>query len=631
MFNFGLYYKKMDIINDFYAKLDAFDFTVNDAYFDVNTEFIHLIEELEKAADPRAIIVNREREALQFVKTAEDGLKPKLLGTHTNEKGEEIPVEWPDKRNFSQSDYVYIMDRYRDSRNLFLKTEYGLFLYHSGHLKKNEEIEELIRHEYAWSNQLWAISNTAEKNYNLVKYFQSARHLFLLGKARKKASASISDFYNQLLKEFYDRHLNWDFSNYGSTRLILDSTDLIINNYNDFKANNLTGENILDKNHEALKLIANKDPWESIYIADNSYKLAVKIGDGRYSWRKIVAQQYERLAETGPNYNNVGITFIDKALRIYREIKSSEDIERLSTKYQKQRNETQLSEVAVEMPQEATDRVIDQINSLIMNGSVEDIIAVLVNTPMLADVDTIRELGEKLSQQTSIMDSIPVVIQDKFGNTIESYPTEEEKKEYAFMQHYSMHFQMASQTLLQVIFDAVRAGKLDSASIIKFLEATWINEPAVRRVNSEDRAISHLQLLKSGIELLYAEMEKWIAGNGYVPDFVSCTDSLTLKVEYLLREMCIKLGIVTFKQRPDSKGKIVMEKLFDDLIRDLKGSLGDDNYYFIKFIMTDKIGLNLRNQIAHGLMDNIEYGIESPFLVLCILMKLSMYKFEPID
>jgi hypothetical protein len=621
----------MDIVNDFYNKLDQIDFTISDSDFDLNTDFIDLIEKLQAGGDARAIIVNREREALQFVKTAEDGLKPRMMGTGKNEKGEEIPVEWPDQRNFTQADHDYIKQRYQESGNVYLKSEYGLFLYYSGHLKTNDDVESLIKHLCAWGNLLWAISCKPEKNYNLVKYFHSVKHLFLLAKGRKKASASISAFYIQWLTEFYDRHLNWDFNFYGSTRFILDSTDILINHYNDFKAASLPATPALNKNEDALKLLDNGDPWESIYIADQSRKLAIKAGDERYNWRLVAAQQYERLAESGPNYNNVAITFIEKALRIYREIKADAEYDRLAQKYQEQRNDTQLSEFAIPMPDEAQDRVMDQINKLINEGSTEDILAVLVHTPMLADVETIRELSKKLAEQTSITDHMPVVIQDKFGNTIESYSTPEEKEEFGFLQHYSLHFQMASQTLLQIVLEAIKARKLNASSVITFLESTWINEKAVRRVNSDDRPISHLALMKPGIDLLFSEMEQWLAGSSHIPDFVLTTDSLTLKVEYLLREICMKLGIVTFKQRPDNKGqKIVMEKLFDDLIRDLKTSLGDDHYYFIKFIMSDKIGLNLRNQIAHGLMDNIEYGPESPFLILSIILKLAGYTFQPV-
>lgn len=70
-----------------------------------------------------------------------------------------------------------------------------------------------------------------------------------------------------------------------------------------------------------------------------------------------------------------------------------------------------------------------------------------------------------------------------------------------------------------------------------------------------------------------------------------------------------------------------MEKTLDDLLNDLDGKLSADDHFFIKFILTEKAGYNLRNKIAHGLMDNVEYGLEYPILAIIIILKLSNYQF----
>jgi hypothetical protein len=45
--------------------------------------------------------------------------------------------------------------------------------------------------------------------------------------------------------------------------------------------------------------------------------------------------------------------------------------------------------------------------------------------------------------------------------------------------------------------------------------------------------------------------------------------------------------------------------------------------------LTEKAGYNLRNKVAHGLMDNVEYGLEYPILAIIIILKLSNYQFVP--
>ena len=106
------------------------------------------------------------------------------------------------------------------------------------------------------------------------------------------------------------------------------------------------------------------------------------------------------------------------------------------------------------------------------------------------------------------------------------------------------------------------------------------------------------------------------------------TDSLVLKAEYFLRKFCEFLNIPTFK--PKDKGvDIKMERTLDDILSDneIKNALTPDDYFFIKFILIEKAGQNLRNRIAHGLMDNVEYGLEYPILAIIIILKLSNYQF----
>ncbi len=49
--------------------------------------------------------------------------------------------------------------------------------------------------------------------------------------------------------------------------------------------------------------------------------------------------------------------------------------------------------------------------------------------------------------------------------------------------------------------------------------------------------------------------------------------------------------------------------------------------FLIKYVLTEKTGLNLRNQVAHGLMDINEYSSKYCIIIFCIIMKLSKYKF----
>jgi len=49
--------------------------------------------------------------------------------------------------------------------------------------------------------------------------------------------------------------------------------------------------------------------------------------------------------------------------------------------------------------------------------------------------------------------------------------------------------------------------------------------------------------------------------------------------------------------------------------------------YFFIYVMSKKVGLNLRNKVTLKLMDVFEYSFEHMVVLFCIIIKLSKYKF----
>ncbi|MBP6302871.1 MAG: DUF4209 domain-containing protein [Bacteroidia bacterium] len=623
----------MKEVEGFYTELEKKDFSEGHPEIDVNKAYIDILDTLSKINEKEPLkdsnilrLLNIEREAIQFVKTTEEGLKPKMSGKGKNEDGEEVDVEWPDKRYFYKDDYEHVLKRYKETKNIFLKTEFGLFLFYANHLKNNNDVIELLKQIDTLAEQHISKISPDDKNYAALHYYNSIKHVFFIGNSRRKSDEKISAFIDTVAAKSYKRHLEWSLNNNGSMRFILDSTNLIIDYLLLFQSHDLSA--VLDKNYIAYLEEAKRNTWGAIYIADVSYKLAKKISNTKYEWQRLSAQQYEALAENADKNSNLAhVTFIEKAIRIYKEIKSQGDVDRLSQLYQKNREDIRLSEIRQSLPDEASVEIFENIKRVVTDGSEADIINELSITTMFRSIVELRAWSEEQAKQTVLTNLFPTSIQDKFGNTVDVYSTAEEKKEFNFLQTYEFNFQIGSQILISLAIEAIKADKLSASGLLDFLSKTWIGQPSVRRTHGRDYSVSHLELIKPGIELLFHELEKWTEDNSYTPNFICATDSLAMKIEYLLREMCYKAGIVTFK--PNERDmRIVMEKLFDDLIRDLKPYLREEEYYFITYVMVNKMGLNLRNKIAHGLRDDIEYGIDAPFLILSIILKLAHYKFQ---
>mgnify|MGYP000053383979 FL=1 len=85
------------------------------------------------------------------------------------------------------------------------------------------------------------------------------------------------------------------------------------------------------------------------------------------------------------------------------------------------------------------------------------------------------------------------------------------------------------------------------------------------------------------------------------------------------------------KPREKAGVQLMMEKLLDDLLSDLKDTperatgFREEDRLLLKYVLTLK-GHNLRNRVAHGLMEAWEYNyFPNIVILLVILLRLSNY------
>jgi hypothetical protein len=292
-----------------------------------------------------------------------------------------------------------------------------------------------------------------------------------------------------------------------------------------------------------------------------------------------------------------------------------------------------LAAIRQELPQEHVDRVSKNIDDIISSSNPTQIIGYLILTPWYSKIKDIQLLANETKKRSVLMSMFGSSIMDKYGNTIDTFYTEDEKDIFNFWQSYSFNFQIGTQTMHQFFIKAYKSGKLNYNSTLAFLEQTWLNEPILRDYNGEKINIIPIDLIKPGIKRIFQELDAYFIDNSYELDYVTITDSLVLKVETLMRNFCEKIGIATFKTRQKGNDKLVMEKLLDDLLVDVKHSeinqtgFDEEDRVFIKYVLSEKAGLNLRNNVAHGLMDIEEYSFSNIILVLSIILKISKYTF----
>jgi hypothetical protein len=170
------------------------------------------------------------------------------------------------------------------------------------------------------------------------------------------------------------------------------------------------------------------------------------------------------------------------------------------------------------------------------------------------------------------------------------------------------------------------------------LSQSWLYEPILRKYNNKNYSVFPKDTILPPIKLAFDEFSKLIQDNTYSPNLIPIIDSLSIKIEGLLRFFCQKLGIPTFKRTKVTD--IIMEKNLDDLLSNLQHRPEGENInitnfieedrILIKYFLSEKAGQNLRNEVAHGLMEIYDYSLTQIPVLLSIILKISKYKFIPI-
>jgi len=634
--------QKMDTLQKFYDELDSSNFDCHSiSGIKEMIKNIYNEEEKDEAAifDFEWLIFNINKSFQYKVdeeKGTVNGLSYQFAGMQTLDDGSTIPVYWPDVAKLEKKDFEYCEKRYNECKNLFAKVEYGLMVYfgqQTDFSKRNDFKKQLSNDLFNLAKEYYAKTiQGGERNHYVLDFYRILELSFIIAEKTK-----LNDEIDNLVQYIYNIHQNWDITKDGTLRILLDLSCLMSDYFKIFK-DKVDLNKVIEKNIEGAKELEKSNLWGAIYAIDKNIVLEQQLGLSKEKSLRYKAGIYEQMMNEaeGKNNNLAALTFAEDALRLYQSLKDQDKIKELNEKYGRLRGEIKLTEHRLELPQKHTDHISKTIQETIEKSDNIDILKHFILTPWYSCIADIQKNADNISSQGFLANLLPVSILDKYGNTIDIFRTDDEIKEHNFWESYSFNRQIGTQTMHHFFIEAYKAKKISYDSTINYLETTWLNEPIARNYNSNQVEIKPLDTIKPALKRLFEELDLSFADSSHHFDYVTITDSLTLKIESILRNFCEKISIPTFKTRQKGADKLVMEKLIDDLFADLKHStenptnFDEEDRQFIRYVLTEKSGLNLRNKVAHGLMDFDEYSFDNILLLFSVIMKLSKYKFTPI-
>lgn len=556
-----------------------------------------------------------ERHVFLFKEPIQKGLAPQYSETG-----------WPDTSCFNKDDFDYINSRFSNCINTYAKTKYGLVLFYAKEIEHNI-VSELLNLLFELL-KLYLIKGKEDRFY-IFSSQNVVTNLLHIAKRRKKEV-----IFKNVVHYIFDVFQKWDINDAKFENITSIFSRIYFDHFNNV-SEIIDLRIVLDKNYNFILKQTDKDYetiWKALQLIDVSVKLSNKLKTEslKNKFLHLDARLNEKVAEIRKG-DLMEITFIEKAMRLYRILNDDENLKRLQEKYQNLRTKQNLNSAVFEPNQGFTDLLHQIIENEIKNKNEEEVIRTLSFTPMLEKLETIKKQSKSLKEEQPQYRFGTHIISDKFGNTLAVFSTnsEEDKKQISLFNTYKSHLDFSSITIVNYFLHAYQVKKITADGITNYLSNSWLGESAVRQINNVNHNFSYIKSIQPSLSIFFDELKKWQSDKEYHPNFIPIIDSLILKSEYLIREICYKLKIPTFRPKDAKKEPgIVMEKTLDHLLNNLKGIILEDDHFFLQFVLTNKVGYNLRNRIAHGLMDDFEYELKHVLLAIIIILKLSNYQFK---
>ena len=153
--------------------------------------------------------------------------------------------------------------------------------------------------------------------------------------------------------------------------------------------------------------------------------------------------------------------------------------------------------------------------------------------------------------------------------------------------------ELNAQTFVGSWYEVVKAGGIDAASVLDLLKASPAFDP-------------------TGIDMIAEGLQRFFAD-----DHLAATHILVPQVERALRTTLGLLGRPTNKIIRGEKGTMQEQNMNDALVDPLmKELLPRDWHRHLQIVFASRLGFNLRNLIAHGLLPSGQFSVYTSLFAL---------------
>ena len=565
-----------------------------------------------------------EIDCFNFV-TKNGKLKPMFSGTD----GQGQPFEYPSMSKLSEKELDYIEARLEATSHPIIRARYAHILWESP--TKHKKYAEIAVDSYLILLKFFEEKDMShpEAHYGLDVLKSIEQALFLAFSANYRVEDVRSEM-SRLVKEF----------NFESSSAFVMRNRLIrhmLEGKGKFPIQSFVGfpEVCLILGQ---RLIKEGRFHQAIDIFQTAEKVDNKLGLMTYDWNRSIAESYEVLMHQRDESDLAATSFCQNAIEHYKKIGDQIKIQELEKRYEQLKGKQQFHKFSQTLDITGFRSHCRDIAQKLCSEEPEIILSVLIGDKgLLPTYKNMEELAEEFKKNAPFASIVPVAITDQYGHTAEHFSTDEEKRYFGILQQYEFDIMLSKHFVINEIFlEALKQEKLNIWTIMDFFQKnSWYGKNITKSAPSNQTlTYNWLNLIAPSINEYFIQMKAHLSQPEYAPNMVLAMDSLVLKIEGLVRDICAFSGITTFYQTKDKQGRIIIrEKDINWLLREepIKKLFDEDDLLFFKYVLVEKAGLNLRHKIAHCLMDYSNYNVLYMHLLILVLFKLGRYDFVRSD
>ncbi|MFA0834568.1 MAG: DUF4209 domain-containing protein [Methanobacterium formicicum] len=531
---------------------------------------------------------------------------------------------YPNLENFTEEQYEYLIERLNETKNPFIQARYSIILWHSP--KKHGKYAKIAVDSLFELVKLYEEKDKTEPGEHWgYKAFEFIENAYYIGFNAKYRINDIKLEIMRLIKGFNHKS--------GSSLVLrLRLIELMLEEKKVFTKNDFHG---FQKVCWELSsdLISKKDFHGAIMILKIGERVDNKTGIKTYIWRKRIAKAYESLMEDASQKENLAsIDFCLSAINNYKKINDKAKITELKEKYENLNQNIELGQFSVtlknynkhlkemeEFADNLTDKDSEVLIEFLMSGY----------TFLLPKFEKMEEIANDISKNSPLLAMCSKINLDSRGHPSKHYTSEEEREYHQIIQNYKLFIEVSKPFLYSFFTNAIYKKKLSPQIILEyFRDKTWLGTVYENKVYNKTVKHDWIALLAPSIFEYFRQIEIFFLNPiNNSCNFTLCTDSLVLKLEGIIRDFCALNGIKTFEIFSKKEKSIVQEKSLNKLLNEekLEEILGKDDLLFLKILLVEQSGYNLRNEVAHSLLSSNNYDFSKIHLLLLALFRLAKY------